>query len=373
MTEHKIDGAKAEAFANRVVDLLNGGALAVMISIGHRGGLFDVMSRLPASTSAEIAESAGLNERYVREWLGSMVVGKIVDYDPEQGRYVLPAEHATCLTRASSPNNIAVYAQYIPLLGAVEDKILECFKNGGGVPYSEYDRFHEVMAEDSGQTVVAALVDSILPLAPGIPGRLEKGIDVLDIGCGRGRALLLMAERFPESRFVGYDLSAEAIEYARSEVQRLGLSNVTFDVRDLTDFKVDAQFDFITAFDAIHDQARPDLVLEGVARSLHPDGVFLMQDIAGSSHVHNNIDHPVGALLYTVSCMHCMTVSLAQGGYGLGAMWGEEKAHEMIRDAGFKNIEATRLPHDFQNVYYIMTGTVYQDERVSADAETRAA
>ncbi len=346
---------KAEAFAERMIGTLNAGALSLMISIGHRTGLFDTMSGMPPSTSEEIAEAAGLNERYVREWLGAMVTGRIVDCDPEGPGYSLPSEHAAFLTREAAPDNIAAYAQYIPLLGSVEDRIMECFENGGGVPYSAYTRFHQVMAEDSGQTVVASLIDSILPLVPGLMNRLKSGIDVLDVGCGSGRALNLMAKTFPNSRFAGYDLSMEAISTAAAEADKLSLTNVRFEERDMTSFDVEAQYDLITAFDAIHDQARPDKVLSGIAKALRPNGTFLMQDIAASSHVHKNIDHPIGPFLYTISCMHCMSVSLAQNGAGLGAMWGKEKAEEMLQEAGFVRVEIKQLPHDFQNYFYIVT------------------
>src|SRR5829696_6925068 len=177
-----LDQAKAEAFAERMVGVLNEGAIALMTSIGHRTGLFDVMAGLPPSTSEQIASATNLNERYVREWLAAMVVGKIVEHNPEDGTYYLPQEHGAFLTKAASPDNIAVTAQFIPLMGSVEDEIVESFKNGGGVPYSAFPHFHEVMAEDSGQTVVAALTDHILPLVPGLTERLVIGIDVLDVG-----------------------------------------------------------------------------------------------------------------------------------------------------------------------------------------------
>jgi 2-polyprenyl-3-methyl-5-hydroxy-6-metoxy-1,4-benzoquinol methylase len=224
------------------------------------------------------------------------------------------------------------------------------------VPYSRYTRFHEVMAEDSGQTVLPALKDHILPLVPGLTERLETGIRVLDVGCGRGRALNLMAGWFPNSRFVGMDLSEEAIEFARQDAKREGHVNVTFTARDLSRFDKEAEqegFDLVTTFDAVHDQANPRAVLRGIRLSLAPDGIYLAQDIKGSSHVHLNQDHPVGTLLYTISCMHCMTVSLAQNGEGLGAMWGRETAEELMREAGFGSIEVHELPHDFQNYYYV--------------------
>jgi hypothetical protein len=209
---HQIEPVKSESFADNLMQMLNHGALMVMISVGHRTGLFDKMSKMPPSTSLQIAESAGLNERYVREWLGAMTTGRIVEHEPESKTYSLPPEHAAYLTRDAGADNIGVFAQYIPVLGTVEDKVIECFKNGGGVPYSEFKRFHELMAEDSGQSVVSSLIDLILPSVPGIIERLEKGIDVLDLGCGRGKALNLMARVFPKSRFVGYDLSEEAID-----------------------------------------------------------------------------------------------------------------------------------------------------------------
>jgi 2-polyprenyl-3-methyl-5-hydroxy-6-metoxy-1,4-benzoquinol methylase len=355
MTTPELDQARAEEFAERMVGVLNEGSMALMTSIGHRTGLFDAMAGLPPSTSEEIASAASLNERYVREWLGAMVVGKIVEHNPEEGTYQLPQEHAAFLTRAASPDNIAAFAQYIPLLGSVEDGIVESFKNGGGVPYSAFPRFHEVMAEDSGQTVLPALKEHILPLVPGLIVRLEKGIDVLDVGCGSGRALNLMARSFPNSRFVGYDFSEEAIARARAEAQEHGTTNTRFEVKDAAALDEKKRYDLITTFDAVHDQADPAAVLRGIAAALREEGVYLMQDIAGSSHHHNNIDHPIGPFLYTVSTMHCMTVSLAQGGEGLGAMWGEEKAKEMLEEAGFAHVEVEQLPHDFQNYYYIAT------------------
>jgi 2-polyprenyl-3-methyl-5-hydroxy-6-metoxy-1,4-benzoquinol methylase len=355
MTMQEFDQAKAEEFAEQMVDVLNSGSIALMTSIGHRTGLFDAMTGLPPSTSEQIASAAGLNERYVREWLGAMLVGGIVEHDPEEGTYYLPEEHAAFLTRAASPDNIAAFAQYIPLLGSVEDGIVESFKNGGGVPYSAFPRFQEVMAEDSGQTVLPALTEHILPLVPGLVERLEKGIDVLDVGCGSGRALNLMARTFPNSRFVGYDLSEEAIARARAEAEEHGTSNARFEVKDVATLDEEASYDLITTFDAVHDQAKPAAVLKGIANALKDDGVYLMQDIAGSSHHHNNLDHPIGPFLYTVSTMHCMTVSLAQGGEGLGAMWGEEKAKEMLKEAGFTKVVVEQLAHDLQNYYYIAT------------------
>src|SRR5690606_34810622 len=229
---------------------------------------------------------AGLNERYVREWLAAMVTANVVDYDGAAARYSLPPEHAASLTRAAGASNVAVYAQYIGGLGAVESDIVDCFRHGGGVPYERFPRFHEVMAEDSGLAVVSALESDILPLVPGLIERLERGIRVADLGCGRGLALKRLAESFPRSRFVGMDLSSEAIDYARRNTAHL--DNVEYVQRDLSDFDHTAEpgaFDFVVTFDAIHDQARPLAVLQGIRRSLAQGGVYLMQDIGGTSHL----------------------------------------------------------------------------------------
>lgn len=343
--------------ADLLIGMLNQGALALMVSIGHRTGLFDTLTEIPPAASSTIAQHTGLSERYVREWLATMVVGNIIKYDPDTQLYSLPGAYADLLSRRASPDNIAVFAQYIGLLGQVEDRIVDCFHQGGGVAYEHYPRFHEVMAEDSSQTVIAGLEQYILPLVDGLEQRLQQGIDVLDIGCGRGQAMLHLAKRYPNSRFTGIDLSNEAITQARRDATANGVTNLNFETRDLSQFNRTActdRYDFVTSFDAIHDQAKPQNVLDGIFTTLKPGGTYLMQDIRASSKVENNLDHPIGPLLYTLSCMHCMTVSLAQDGAGLGTMWGEELALEMLQRAGFHQPNVHQLEHDFQNNFYVM-------------------
>jgi len=349
-----INQEKSDRFAEKMFDILNHGALTIMISIGHRTGLFDAMSELAHSTSTEIADSAGLDERYVREWLGAMVTGGILEYEPGEETYHLPAEHAVWLTRKAAPNNLAVSTQWCSIAGSVEDLIVECFKNGGGVPYEEYKRFNEVMSEESNQTVVFPLDDHLLPLVPGIRESLDAGIDVLDVGCGSGYALIHLAKAFPNSRFTGYDLLPEAIERGRTLARENGLTNITFESLDVSRLEDSERFDLITTFDAVHDQADPGRVLSNIYSALRDDGVYFMQDIKGSSHVEKNMDNPLAPYIYTVSCTHCMTVSLAQGGKGLGAMWGRELACEMLKEAGFSEVEVKELPHDPINYYYII-------------------
>lgn len=292
------------------------------------------MSGMPPATSHAIAESGGFDERYVREWLAAMVAGEFVEYNRAEGTYILPPEHAVILTRDSGRENAAVGTQYVSLFGGVEDRIVDCFKNGGGVSYAEFGRIHEVVAEDSAQSVLPALVDRILPLVPGIVPRLEIGIDVLEVGCGSGRALNLLAKRFPESRFTGYDISPEAIATGRRQADAEGNQNARFEVQDAARVEEEGAYDLALTFDPIHDQANPHAVLTRLAASLRSDGIYLMQDIAGSSELHRNLDRPLAPMLYAYSTLHCMTVSLAQDGIGLGTMWGKEKALVMLREAG---------------------------------------
>ena len=309
-------------FQDYMTDTLNKGMLAIMLSIGHRTKLFDIMSALNnPSTSEEISLEAKLNERYVREWLGAMVVSRVIEYDAAHKTYWLDKEKMESLTSVSGSYNFAASMQWIPILAQVEDDIINCFQKGGGVHY-----------------------DSL------------RGISVLDIGCGSGHAINTMAARFPNSKFVGYDISEEAINKARSDGQQLGNKNVSFDVNDVSNLQtiMKTDFDLVVAFDAIHDQRDPANVLKNIASIINPHGgIFLMQDILGSSSLEKNINHPLGPFLYTISGMHCMTVSLAQNGAGLGAMWGKEKAIEMLKNAGFTNVQVKTLAHDFQNYYYI--------------------
>lgn len=355
-TTPTLDRTRADAFEERLLDVINGGATALMVSIGHRTGLFDTMADAGPTTIDDLAQEAGLHRRYVQEWLGAMTVSGVVDHDPAAGTYTLPPEHAQFLTRSSPADNYAVFAQYIGVLGGVETDVVDAFRNGGGVPYERFPRFHEVMAEDSGQSVLPALDDHILPLVPELPGRLRTGIHVADVGCGRGLALMQLAATYPNSTFVGYDFSTEAIAWAREQAAERGLTNLTFEVQDaarLADVLAPGSVDLVTTFDAVHDQADPAAMLRGIRHVLAPDGVYLAQDIDGSSTHHGDRDHVIGPLLYTVSCLHCMTVSLAQDGEGLGAMWGRETALRYFSDAGFASVEVHTLDHDPQNAYYV--------------------
>lgn len=352
MTSIGMDQARATAFAEQALGIVSGGFLSLMLSIGHKTRLFDALATLPPATSDEIAAAAGLQERYVREWLGAMVTGRVVEYDPASRRYVLPPEHAAALTRAVGPDNLAELAQLVAILGHVEDRIVDVFRRGGGVPYDAFEGFHDWMSEASRTTLEVTLLSRVLPQVPGLGPRLESGIDVLDVGCGLGDAVRLLAAHFPESRFVGLDVNRKVIEAAAVQAAARGLSNATFVAQDAAALDATSAYDLITAFDAIHDQADPRGVLRRVREALRPDGTFLMADIAASSHLERNLDNALAPLLFTISTLHCTPVSLAAGGEGLGACWGVERARDFLSAAGFASVDTFTVEGDPLNIYF---------------------
>jgi 2-polyprenyl-3-methyl-5-hydroxy-6-metoxy-1,4-benzoquinol methylase len=350
-TTGSLDQERAEAFAGRMLEVLDGAALAMLTSVGHRCGLFDTLAGLGPATSTEIARAAALEERYVREWLGGMVVGGIVEYDAGARTYVLPPEHAAFTTTAAGPDNLAFFTQYVGQMGIIEPEIVRVFREGGGVPYSAYHNLPELQREETARVFDAALVDGILPLASGLTERLEQGIDVVDVGTGGGHAVNVMARAFPNSRFLGIDISEEGIGLGRAEAENWGLTNARFEVSDAA--SLTGTFDLVTAFDTVHDQAQPTKLLAAVADAVAEDGVFLMGDIAFSSQLEENIGNPLAPTVFAFSVFHCLTVSLAYGGEGLGTAWGTQVALQMLAKAGFDRVDTAQVEGDPLNIFYV--------------------
>jgi len=167
------------------------------------------------STSRQIADAAGLNERYVREWLNTMATGKIVTYAPESRNYTLPAEHAAVLTKAAGPGNMATFARMIPILSKVEPSIVDSFRHGGGVFYDQFQDFMALWAGVNEQTFERTLVTKVIPLMPEVVAALNAGIDALDIGCGEGHSTNLLAQAYPAA-------GSRATTYARARWRRPG-------------------------------------------------------------------------------------------------------------------------------------------------------
>ncbi len=343
--------ADLEVVAERVVGIFNDGGICLLAGIGHELGLFETLSGLPPATSIQVADAAGLDERYVREWLAGVVTAGFVEYSPTARTYSLRPDHTPFLTGAG-PDNLARSMRYLALMGEVAPKVVERFRTGGGLSYDDYPTFHELQAAESAAVNDASLLDTIIPLT-GLTHRLETGIRVADVGCGRGHAVYLMARAFPASSFVGYDFSDEALTDARAEAVAWGLTNARFESRDVAALDVEAQLDLVTAFDAIHDQAHPATVLANIRRALRPGGTFLMVDVNAQSNLEDNLDLPWASFLYAISMVHCMSVSLGQGGDGLGTVWGVQTAERMVREAGFADVVVHDLQEDPLNVYFV--------------------
>jgi ubiquinone/menaquinone biosynthesis C-methylase UbiE len=352
------------SFSERMIQILNDGALNLALAIGYQTGLLDAMDLMDAPQTAEhISQQTGLNRRYIDEWLGVMVTGEIVEmsFSPDGlSLYYLPKRCGDLLTRRAGNKNLGVYTQEMPLLTAsAMEGVVRGFKTGAGVAYDNYPKFNKFMTQLADAKHRQVLVDRFLPSVDNgrIIDRLHAGIRVCDLGCAEGIALMLMAKAFPRSRFSGIDISQNAIARAQRETLRQKISNLEFlqlDAALLQDSrKLKRSFDYVTAFDAIHDQTRPLEVLQGIHYILAPDGLFSMVDIAAESNLADNLSHPMGPFLYTVSLMHCMPVGLVDDGAGLGMMWGRQKAVDMLEEAGFQNIEVLEMPDDPFNLHFL--------------------
>ncbi len=351
-------------FSDKLVQILNYGSLNLGLGIGYALGIFDVMDEKRSALTLEaLAGATGLNMRYLKEWLGIMVAGGIIDmteYPDKDDTFFLPPSHGDFLCTRAGNNNLGVYTQEIPLLTACAmDAVKQGFKTGQGVPFSRYPDFQAFMSELADAKHRKVLIPEFIPYVD--QGRLEKrlhqGIRVCDLGCGQGVAVCLMAQAYPKSEFIGMDNHEKALEQARKLSEASGLSNIKFinqDAAKICDVPEFGQyFDYVCAFDAIHDQSHPLDALKGVKYMLGDGGLFSMIDIKASTHIKDNANHPMGPFLYTVSLMHCMPIGLNDNGSGLGMMWGKEQAIDLLRQAGFSKVYAEEIPNDPFNMHFL--------------------
>lgn len=346
-----LDDRRAEAFAEEMLGVLAGGALSLMLSLGHRAGLFDVLAALPPSRPEAVAEAAGLHAPTVRAWLATMATGGVVELDAESGTYRLPPEHAAVLTRAGACGGLASCAQWIPMLAAAEEPLLACLESGGGVPGGVFERFQAVRDEQSERAVARPLLGALVPLVPGLEASLRRGIDVLELGCGSGRVLQRLAHAFPASRFRGIDVAPEAVVAARSAAA--GLANASFELRDPAELDETASVDWVAAFGSLPSLARPEAALARVLRALRPGGALLVQDLAVTGDPAQDADHPLAPFFYTIASLHSGPVSLAGGGTGTALLWGRERLREALERAGFVGLETHALPGDDAHLYHV--------------------
>ncbi len=290
----------------------------------------------------------------MREWLAAMTSAHIIDYDVRTATYFLPIEYAAVLSHAAGSNSLAPAAQLLSLLASVEDLVVAGFQGGGGVMPQAYERVAEVLSVEKRQRIDESYVDALLTLMPGMRARLEQGAQVLDVGCGDGALINAMARQFPRSVFRGYDIARTLIHRALAERDEARVRNLDFVLRDATRLHEPPTYDLVLALESLHELPFPSAALRNIAAALVPDGVFLMQEAAASSHLARNVDHPFAPMLYALSTMHAVPVAMRdERGEALGRMWGKERAARMLTEAGFREVRFESLASDPLSYYCV--------------------
>ena len=349
-----LDQAKMEAFVHKVLGDTSATLTTILAVLGDRLGLFKDLAAHGPATSDELASRMGMNERYAREWLGGMASAGYLEYEPATRRFTLPPEHAPALAQEGGPVFFGGIYQELPALTGVLDQLTVAFRAGGGVPQSAYsdqmwdglERFTRIWFEN-------LLTQQWLPAMPDVQAKLERGAQVADVGCGRGRALIKLAQTFPNSRYMGYDVFGPTIERAMANARAAGVADrVRFAQRDVSK-GLPELYDVITTFDVVHDAVDPVGLLRTIRQGLRVDGVYVCLDINCSEKLEENRG-PLGALFYGFSVLYCMTTSLAGGGMGLGTLgFHEPKVRELCAEAGFSSVRRVPLDNPFNNLYEI--------------------
>ncbi|OBX20168.1 SAM-dependent methyltransferase [Erythrobacter sp. QSSC1-22B] len=325
-----------------------GGAFSVpTVRIGIRLGLFDSSHKQGPANSDQLAIRLGLAERYVREWALAQAANGYVQFDPETQRFSVSPEQAMVLVIKDSPFYLEGAFETAAAMIEGEPKVEHGFRTGEGVAWGESAGcLFCAVGAFFRPGYVNGLVQAWLPALEDMVPRLEAGAKVADVGCGVGFSTLLMAEAFPQSRFIGYDFHSPSIEQARAHAAAHGLSDrVKFETAPAKEIN-EADFDLITMFDCLHDMSDPSGCAEHLLKILKKDGAWMIvEPIAGNSPAEN-VGNPVSRLYYNASTMVCVPTSLAQEvGEALGAQAGEERLTQLIKNAGFGSVRrATEGP-----------------------------
>ena len=308
----------------------------VMISIGHKLGLYKTMAGAGPLSSGEVAKRSGCAERYVREWLNAQVAGRYLAYHPASQTYEMTPEQEMVLADETSP-------VFIPPAWAVsssmwfdEPKTLEAFRTGKGVSWGDHEeRLYCGVAAFFRNSYSGSLVQEWLPALDGVTARLEKGARVADIGCGQGHSTVIMARAYPKSRFWGFDTHAESVDEARRLAKAAGVADrVTFEVAKATDYPAQP-YDLICFFDCLHDMGHPDKALQHATKALAGDGTVMLVEPFANDRVEDNVN-PIGRLYYAGSTALCCPHAVSENGsYVLGAQAGEERLARIARASGF--------------------------------------
>ncbi|MGY0536260.1 class I SAM-dependent methyltransferase [Nocardioides sp. YJ-D4] len=351
--EVEIDMDKLMAFVFRAVDEVGATLNAALVVMGDKLGYYRDLAANGPSTPAELAARTATGEPYAREWLNAQAAGSYVTYDPATSRFTLPPEHAVALTVEDSPAFLPGMFQIA--LGTVHDAshILEAARNGGGYGWHEHDADVHVGCERFFRpSYNAHLIAEWLPALDGVVEKLERGATVADVGCGHGASTILMAQAFPDSRFVGWDYHEASIETARERAAAAGVADrVRFEVAPASAFG-GSDYDLVTMFDCLHDMGDPVGAARHVRESLAEDGTWMVVEPIAGDHVEDNL-HAVGRAYYGFSTLLCTPSSLAQDvGLALGTQAGPARIRDVTIAAGFTRFEGvSETP--FNRVYEV--------------------
>ncbi len=353
-TQPQIDEAQLEAFMGKMVGDLGGTTATIMGMIGDRLGLFKDLAAKGPATSTELAARTGINERYAREWLGGMANAGYLEHDSASSRFTLPAEHAPALAQESGPMFMGgIYQTLLGMLGPFY-QLIQAFQHGGGVHQSAYDdNMWDGLERFTNGWFENLLLQQWIPGMPDVQAKLERGVSVADVGCGRGRALIKLAQAFPNSRYVGFDVFGPTIAKATANAEAAGVADrVSFQQQDVSK-GMPEQYDVVTTFDVVHDAVDPRGLLRTIRESLKPDGSYVLLDINCADNVDGNAG-PLGSLFHGFSILYCMTTSLANGGEGLGTLGlPESKVEELCAEAGFGSVRKLPLENPFNNIFEV--------------------
>ena len=336
MNAQAINTEKLNAFVNRTFNDISSAYGGVMISIGHKLGLYRAMAGAGPLSTRELAQRSDCAERYVREWLNSQAAAFYVDYHSHSDTYELTAEQALVLADETSPLFIPNAWQAAASLWFDEEKTLTAFRTGKGVAWGEHDsRLHCGSAAFYRNGYKANLISQWLPALDGVIEKLNKGIRVADIGCGHGHSSILMAQAFPKSQFFGFDTHVPSLEHAITHAKNADVENrITFEHARATEYP-QHRYDLICFFDCLHDMGDPVAAARYAAQSLAPDGSVMLVEPFAEDNLEENLS-PISRIYYTASSCICCAHSISEGGqWVLGAQAGEKRLAEVFRKAGF--------------------------------------
>ncbi len=348
-----VDADTLMSFVFRAVDEVGAALNCALVVMGDRLGYYRALAADGPLTPSELARATGTAEPYAREWLNAQAAGAFVTYEPEDGTYALPPEHAVALTDETSPAFLPGFFQIAHGTVRDADRVLAVAPDGDGVGWHEHNTDVHVGCERFFRPGYNAhLVAEWLPAVDGLVERLTAGAAVADIGCGHGASTVLMAQAFPASRFLGSDYHAASIETATQRAAAGGVADrVTFEVAPATSFG-GSGYDLVTTFDALHDMGDPVGAATRVRESLRDDGVWLLVEPAAGDQVEDNLN-PVGRAYYGFSTLLCTPASLSQPvGAALGTQAGPARIRDVTVAAGFTGFRlAASTP--FNNVFEV--------------------